>query len=485
MWFGRGWTLQELLAPTNLVFFDVHWVEIGTKSSLAGLLSSITGVKSEHLFNCLDASIAQKMSWAASRETTREEDQAYCLMGLFQVNMPPLYGEGRQAFLRLQLEILRASDDASIFAWSDSSIKDNNGGPGLLAKSTIAFLKSGKVVPCSSRHIQSIYSMTNRGLRIETPFKLFHEFPSGNDISMGQLIKAQTACSGQSVKKYSVVVPLGCAIDGERLAVHLIQNADTEDQFHRCPGQTLVSMGELYQKVNYELKRGLKTRTLYIKEYVSDVGSGFAGDELFEEGFRSVFIKTQKLGDCGYHLIQNLLIEGDEPEWNSTHRPDLDVLRKEIIWYRVSPFKICSLLLIFLKQNERLSLQIFRQGKRTGLKIVLADHHLYQDQETIFIEHARSWQDNLDRISMALADGRIISASVDVFVANSKQGYLAKPGLLVDVQIAEPRRSDTSSLVEPRSERIPSIMPCRARKLEREFKKMLMDPSNRHFRHST
>jgi hypothetical protein len=56
------------------------------------------------------------MSWASKRETTRVEDTAYCLMGLFGVNMLPLYGEGRKAFMRLQLEILRMSDDESIFA---------------------------------------------------------------------------------------------------------------------------------------------------------------------------------------------------------------------------------------------------------------------------------------------------------------------------------------------------------------------------------
>ncbi|KUJ18739.1 HET-domain-containing protein [Mollisia scopiformis] len=114
-WFTRGWTLQELLAPQCVEFYNRDWVEIGTKSSLAEMIKKITGIN--RLFNYELACVAQKMSWMARRETTREEDIAYCLMGLFGVNMPTLYGEGSKAFLRLQQEILSKSEDESIFAW--------------------------------------------------------------------------------------------------------------------------------------------------------------------------------------------------------------------------------------------------------------------------------------------------------------------------------------------------------------------------------
>ncbi|PMD29348.1 HET-domain-containing protein, partial [Hyaloscypha variabilis F] len=112
-WFTRGWTLQELLAPASVVFFDQDWVDIGTKASLGEIISEITGI--EDLIDFESACVAQKMSWAANRKTTRVEDMAYCLLGLFDVNMPPLYGEGENAFIRLQLEILKTSDDESIF----------------------------------------------------------------------------------------------------------------------------------------------------------------------------------------------------------------------------------------------------------------------------------------------------------------------------------------------------------------------------------
>ena len=71
------------------------------------------------------ASVAQKMSWASKRTTTRLEDMAYSLMGIFDVNMPLLYGEGQKAFIRLQHEIVRVSDDESIFAWTDSDLDES------------------------------------------------------------------------------------------------------------------------------------------------------------------------------------------------------------------------------------------------------------------------------------------------------------------------------------------------------------------------
>ena len=120
-WFSRGWTLQEMIAPRNVQFFDAGWESIGNKKMLAQTLSRITGVPSYILADGLSASnrpcVAQIMSWAAVRTTSRVEDRAYSLLGLLVINMPMLYGEGRRAFRRLQLEIIRASNDQSIFAW--------------------------------------------------------------------------------------------------------------------------------------------------------------------------------------------------------------------------------------------------------------------------------------------------------------------------------------------------------------------------------
>ncbi|KAL1855229.1 hypothetical protein Daus18300_011230 [Diaporthe australafricana] len=122
-WFSRGWTLQELLAPRDLVFFAPHmgeWAEVGRKDTLARFLEQITRIPEDVLRQekAVDGfSVAARMSWAAGRQTTREEDIVYCLMGLFDVNMPLLYGEGAKAFIRLQEEIVRETRDDSLFAW--------------------------------------------------------------------------------------------------------------------------------------------------------------------------------------------------------------------------------------------------------------------------------------------------------------------------------------------------------------------------------
>ncbi|KAF8854457.1 HET-domain-containing protein [Acephala macrosclerotiorum] len=123
-WFKRGWTLQELLAPKNLIFFSSTWKRIGTKEELYQPLADITGIEAETLQgeDLQAVSVATRMSWAATRETTRTEDMAYCLLGIFDINMPLLYGEGKRAFFRLQEEILKANSDQSIFAWGTSPI---------------------------------------------------------------------------------------------------------------------------------------------------------------------------------------------------------------------------------------------------------------------------------------------------------------------------------------------------------------------------
>ncbi|KAI6039998.1 hypothetical protein EDC04DRAFT_3001876 [Pisolithus marmoratus] len=117
-WFSRGWTLQELIAPKDLQFFNKDWKYIGDKQTLASTLEGITRVPSSVLKDGLSSfrpSVAQIMSWAADRTTTRIEDGAYSLMGLLDVNMPMLYGREEKAFQRLQLEVIRASNDQTIF----------------------------------------------------------------------------------------------------------------------------------------------------------------------------------------------------------------------------------------------------------------------------------------------------------------------------------------------------------------------------------
>ncbi|EJF59918.1 HET-domain-containing protein, partial [Dichomitus squalens LYAD-421 SS1] len=119
-WFRRGWTLQELISPSKVKFLSNDWNIIGTKHILVDLVEEITGIPDESLLHkkSLDEfSVAQRLSWAAKRKTTRVEDRAYSLLGIFNINMPTLYGEGHHAFRRLQEEIVQRVPDQSLFAW--------------------------------------------------------------------------------------------------------------------------------------------------------------------------------------------------------------------------------------------------------------------------------------------------------------------------------------------------------------------------------
>ncbi|KXX74108.1 Vegetative incompatibility protein HET-E-1 [Madurella mycetomatis] len=119
-WFTRGWCLQELIAPCNVEFYAADWAEIGTKLSLCNVIENITAIPESVLIGgeLAQCSIAQKMSWASTRRTTRIEDEAYCLLGIFGVNMPMLYGEGRRAFYRLQEEIIKQTEDYTFLLWT-------------------------------------------------------------------------------------------------------------------------------------------------------------------------------------------------------------------------------------------------------------------------------------------------------------------------------------------------------------------------------
>ena len=182
-WFTRGWTLQELLAPRFSVFFNARWESIGNETELLPCLVEITKIDATFLRRgdvkraLKERSVAQRMSWAANRVTTRTEDEAYCLLGLFDINMPLLYGEGIRAFRRLQLEIIKESSDESIFAWgletgqSDPITNLNSylNFQSVLAASPHDFAKCQTIQP--PRGPSRTFSVTNLGLKIRAPLQ--------------------------------------------------------------------------------------------------------------------------------------------------------------------------------------------------------------------------------------------------------------------------------------------------------------------------
>ncbi|KFX89989.1 hypothetical protein O988_08390 [Pseudogymnoascus sp. VKM F-3808] len=219
-WFTRGWTLQELIAPQFLVFYDRHWEFLGTKQTLSTLLSLQTHIDEAilHGESPSNRTIAQRMSWASHRVTTRVEDIAYCLLGIFDVYMPMLYGEGERAFLRLQEEIIKQSDDHTIFAWP--ILRDDQ--PGMLADSPAAFADCQHIQSITARQGNSPFSITNRGLSIKlmaTPF---------------------------AVDTY--IVQLNC-VDGR-----LVRDGDPVDRYRRGVFLRRLNEDDQYARIRYDGK---------------------------------------------------------------------------------------------------------------------------------------------------------------------------------------------------------------------------------------
>jgi hypothetical protein len=179
-WFTRGWTLQELIAPKRMVFLSKDWNKLGNKHDFLRLLSYITDIDHQVLQNVRplsNISVARKMSWAAKRTTTRVEDRAYSLLGIFDVNMPLLYGEGLKSFTRLQEEIIKKTDDESLFA--HNTLYPSFGFPygSLLAETPDCFLNSGNVLlhdkdwrlhKAPEQGVEALSLVTNKGLLVHS-----------------------------------------------------------------------------------------------------------------------------------------------------------------------------------------------------------------------------------------------------------------------------------------------------------------------------
>lgn len=171
-WFERAWTLQELLAPKSVVFYDRDWRKLGLRSSLSEDIAEASGIHLEvftaEKLSLDDWSIAQRMSWASRRKATRTEDLAYSLLGIFDVNLPLLYGEGMKAFQRLQEAIIQQTDDHTIFAWSASETTDRC--TGIFAPSAAAFKDDSDLIQQNFEY-STPFSLTNLGLAINLPLQ--------------------------------------------------------------------------------------------------------------------------------------------------------------------------------------------------------------------------------------------------------------------------------------------------------------------------
>jgi hypothetical protein len=238
-WFTRGWTLQELIAPEKMIFFSNRWRSLGTKKELVSLLSGISRVRQDYLLKWSsirhlrggDPCIAQIMSWAAERKTTRVEDKAYCLLGLFDINMPLLYGEGRKSFFRLQEELLKCSSDQSLLAWGiepplqqldpDKSwtVIAMRPTTGMLARGPEDFRNSGNVRLLSGigeflqlSQLGSTPAVIHRGFRAEMPLIGIDRLTTAaNNYYPDPQILQQAIHPGTELPYFAVVL---CSIEG-------------------------------------------------------------------------------------------------------------------------------------------------------------------------------------------------------------------------------------------------------------------------------
>ena len=216
-WFTRAWTLQELIAPQALHFYDASWNYRGSKSNLGQLLSTITGIDSavlRHETALSSLSVAQRMAWAARRETTLVEDRAYSLLGILRLNMPLLYGEEGGTFRKLQEEIIKSILDSSIFAWrlpAHTRPPEHGKGrfvSGIMAESPDLF------ADCLSfcrqpTHSVPEFSVSSRGIKTNS---IIHRYDHSADA--GQL--------ESNWLRYGLILPLDCCLaSGPALGIFL------------------------------------------------------------------------------------------------------------------------------------------------------------------------------------------------------------------------------------------------------------------------
>jgi hypothetical protein len=314
-WWTRGWTLQELLAPQHTIFFDSTWervfspemgqglftrVDLPIRSEQAlklwppkrpenrlqtileqmryGLIIEITGIPKAVLIKTLPlskVSAACKFSWAALRLTTRLEDKAYCLMGLLGVNMPLLYGEGDDAFVRLQEKVINSSDDISLLAWGynlPSEVIEELGYDKVLARSPMAFKKYPKSNHQHLRRPLKAHStVTGHGLHIELPLL---RIDARNRVWIGLVEESSAEDVDDSVS----------------IALVLVQKGKPDTRvFERARGCPVLKL------LNFESRKRLSLGPISQMVYLQDGGSASTSMSAYSQSAFHLFHLSRSL----------------------------------------------------------------------------------------------------------------------------------------------------------------------------------------------
>ena len=195
-WWTRAWTLPELLAPSDVRFYDADWNFRGAKTSpsLVNIISRITHISQAILCDRSlvgRVSVAKRMSWAANRQASRVEDRAYSLLGIFGVRMQVNYGEGATSFLRLQEKILRQTGDMTLLAWEAQPSERPY--RGLLASSPDEF---ARFVRCPLPWLTPL-SLNGKIENTDQGFSITAQFFPYNNVPQALLLDLGTQHEGQ------------------------------------------------------------------------------------------------------------------------------------------------------------------------------------------------------------------------------------------------------------------------------------------------
>jgi hypothetical protein len=404
-WWTRGWTLQELIGPLVVIFYDRAWMELGTKKWMEILISSITGISCQHLRDYTNASVAQKMSWASKRETTRVEDRAYSLMGLFSVHMPPLYGEGMMAFRRLQLEILARSEDESLFAWTENLWRPS----GLLAHSPSEFAGSGDIVRRDYDPNRPPFAMTNKGLRMESFL-----VPTG----------------------YGFWAPLNCARKHGQVALFVWQPPDIvwAGEEHHANENTFNREGYLGSIDRHPPKTFIRTVLLVRQEKAWSSSLNLTPSGPLNFSMRTNSLLQQGFTDfqegfnecCQYQLTTRDVAEYGEGQ--EKRRIVLDSGDFVCLKFRSRPYNPLSTL---PPRDERDSFVIvlstdIRDTVSVDILITHENQLLEEDVKKL-LHNTWEWQGRLDRISKTMKSGRSVSAAL------RSKARLGEPCYVLDI----------------------------------------------------
>lgn len=344
-WFKRGWTLQELIAPTIVVFFAQDWSVIGSRSSLLGTIAQTTSIDRAFFSDGLlsvsrtsnhnrlgQYSVAQKMSWASKRDTTRVEDKAYCLLGIFGVNLPLLYGEGKMAFIRLQEEIMKRSSDHSIFAWNAKG----GGINGFLTDSPDGFTGCRDIIEVVHAPDLPPYGVTNKGIQITLPvLDPDTEYSLDDEEFQSDSIRFLVSTPNPHL------AVLNCAHSNSRDSLlGLSLEREGERQGEGSQHRPFLRYGPLRSVPTKEVTTKARIRTMFLQSNREMVGSGV---KLWRKSTEALVLIQQPPADqyCGFELTETWPLD---LKWNSS--------KSGMLSLRLSVVNIRPVFLLFEGQNS-------------------------------------------------------------------------------------------------------------------------------------